>query len=170
MEHATMPPPCGLVAFPIWYINFTTLVELAPPAPPAGTPSAFEAKVWEAIAKLKATTQQHASASNPPPAEPVPDPRVIILTDQVATLRGEIAYLHQFLSDQEAYSSEYDGEGEAETTEVPNNEDHGCCPGLEEQPCVNCVLALDNLAAVKNNVADRQDVLEQEVQTLACLT
>ncbi|KAJ9048577.1 hypothetical protein DSO57_1033695 [Entomophthora muscae] len=108
------------------------------------------------IAKLKATTQKQASTSNPPPVEPVPDPHIVILTDQVATLWGKIVYLHQHLSDQEDSSSESDDEEEEETTEVPAHEDHGCFPRLEGQPHVNCALALDNLASVTNNVADRQ--------------
>ncbi|KAJ9074803.1 hypothetical protein DSO57_1002650 [Entomophthora muscae] len=92
-----------------------------------------------------------------------------MITDQVATLQGKIEYLRQHLFDPDDSSSESDGKGEAEVTGTPTHLDHGCCPELEGQPYVNCALALDHLAAVKNDVVDQQDALEQKVQNLSCL-
>ena len=92
-----------------------------------------------------------------------------MLTDQVATLRGNIEYLRQHLSDPDDFSSESDGKRETEVSGTPIHLDHGCCPGLEGQPHVNCALALDHLAAVTNDVAYQQDALERKVQTLSCL-
>ncbi|KAJ9084989.1 hypothetical protein DSO57_1018578 [Entomophthora muscae] len=68
---------------------------MVPPTPPPEGLTQSEAKIWEAITELKATTCRQASASNSPTTEPVPNPCITILTDQVATLQGEIAYLHQ---------------------------------------------------------------------------
>ncbi|KAJ9081281.1 hypothetical protein DSO57_1016300 [Entomophthora muscae] len=70
-------------------------IEVTPPAPPVEVPSDFEAQVWEAIAELKATNQCQSSGQNPPPVEPMPDPCIALLTNQVATLQGEIEYLRQ---------------------------------------------------------------------------
>ncbi|KAJ9064556.1 hypothetical protein DSO57_1029417 [Entomophthora muscae] len=113
-------------------------IEVTPPAPPFEVPSDFEAK-------------------NPPPVEHMPDPYIALLTNQVDTLQGEIKYLRQHLSNPDNLSSESEGEGEAEVTSTPAHDNHGCCPGLEGQPQVNCACALDQLAEVTNDVADRQD-------------
>ncbi|KAJ9073980.1 hypothetical protein DSO57_1010959 [Entomophthora muscae] len=93
-----------------------------------------------------------AKVWGPPPVESVPVPCITILTDQVVTLQGEIAYLRQRLSDQEDYSSVSDDKGEAETTDVPFHEDHICYPDLEGQPCIHCALALDNLTVTANSI------------------
>ncbi|KAJ9075885.1 hypothetical protein DSO57_1031414 [Entomophthora muscae] len=81
----------------------------------------------------------------------------------------EIKYLCQRLSNQDSLSSESDGKGEAEVTDVPSHTAHVCCPGLEEQTCVDCALALDHLAVMTNDVADRKNMLEREVQNLTYL-
>ncbi|KAJ9061725.1 hypothetical protein DSO57_1017820 [Entomophthora muscae] len=84
-----------------------------------------------------------------------------MLTDQVATLRGKIEYLRQHLSDPDDLSFESDGKRETEVAGTPPHLDHGCCPGLEGQPCVNCALALDHLAAVRN-IPDINQILTEE--------
>lgn len=145
-------------------------IEVTLPAPPVETPSDFETKVWEAITKLKATTQRQASVQNPPPVEPMPDPCIASLTDQVATLRGEIKYLRQRLSNSEDLSSESEDEEEGEVVNTHAHVNHGSCPGLEGQPWIHCVCALYQLAKVTNDVADRQEALEREVQNLSCFT
>ncbi|KAJ9067494.1 hypothetical protein DSO57_1038591 [Entomophthora muscae] len=47
-------------------------------------PPKLEAKIWEAISELNATTCCQSANANVPIAEPVPDTCIIILTDQVA--------------------------------------------------------------------------------------
>ncbi|KAJ9060795.1 hypothetical protein DSO57_1027009 [Entomophthora muscae] len=87
-----------------------------------------------------------------------------------ATLRGEIEYLRQFLSNSGYLSSESEDEEEGEVVNTPAHDNHGCCPGLEGQTRVNCAHVLDQLAEVTNDVADRQDSLEREVQNLPRFT
>ncbi|KAJ9090524.1 hypothetical protein DSO57_1001495 [Entomophthora muscae] len=125
------------------YNNRVASIEVTPPAPPFEAPSDFEAKVWEAIAKLKATTKPQSSVQNPPPVEPMPDHCISLLTNQVATLQGEIEYLRQRLSNPDDLYSESEGEEEAEVASTPTHGNYGCCPGLEGQPWVNCALVLD---------------------------
>lgn len=108
--------------------------------------------------------------AEPPPVEPMPDSCIASLTYQVATLQGEIKYLRQRLSNSEDLSSESEDKEEGEAVNTHAHENHGCCPGLEGQPRVHCARALDQLAKVTNNVADRQDALEREVQNLSCFT
>ncbi|KAJ9050850.1 hypothetical protein DSO57_1010400 [Entomophthora muscae] len=100
----------------------------------------------------------------------MPDPHIASLTDQVATLQGEIKYLRQRLSNSEDLSSESEDEEEGEVVNTPAHDNHSCCPGLEGQSWVNFVRALDQLAKVTNDVADRQDALEREIQNLSCFT
>ncbi|KAJ9086197.1 hypothetical protein DSO57_1006708 [Entomophthora muscae] len=109
--------------------NKVATVAVVPPTPPPEDLTQSEAKIWEAITELKATTLPQTSASNPPTAEPVPNPCITILSDQVATLQAEIAYLHQCLSNQYNSSSEARDNGKEETDEVPALNNHGCCPG-----------------------------------------
>ncbi|KAJ9075700.1 hypothetical protein DSO57_1033452 [Entomophthora muscae] len=94
----------------------------------------------------------------------MPDPSIASLTDQVATLQGEIEYLRQRLSNSEDLSSEYEDEGEVVNTPAHGN--HGCCPGSEGQSWDNCARALDQLAEVTNDVADWQDKLERKWQPM----
>ncbi|KAJ9077920.1 hypothetical protein DSO57_1012085 [Entomophthora muscae] len=126
--------------------NWVASIEVTPPAPPVGTPSDFETKVWEAITELKATTRRQASVQPPPTVKPMPDPCIDSLTNQVATLQGEIEYLRQRLSNSEGLSSESEDEEEGEVVNTPAHDNHGCCPGLEGQPQVYCARALDQLA------------------------
>ncbi|KAJ9068460.1 hypothetical protein DSO57_1028383 [Entomophthora muscae] len=63
-------------------------VTVMPPTPFPGGLTQYEAKIWEALMKLKATTFCQTSASNPPSVKPVLDPCITILTDQVAILQG----------------------------------------------------------------------------------
>ncbi|KAJ9058306.1 hypothetical protein DSO57_1013791 [Entomophthora muscae] len=99
-----------------WGHHLVAFIKVTPPVPSVEVQSDFEAKVWEAIAEIRANTQRQSSVLNPPPVDPMPSPCIALLTNQVATLQGEIEYLRQRFSDPDDFSSDSDGKREAEVT------------------------------------------------------
>ncbi|KAJ9058254.1 hypothetical protein DSO57_1014139 [Entomophthora muscae] len=116
-------------------------VTVVPPTPSQEGPTESEAKIWEASHHL--------------PKWPLYRVRFLTYTN---TSQIKIILPLDLMV-----------KAEAEAEEVPVHNNQRCCPGFEEQSQVNCALALDSLAEVTNDVADRQDALEQEVYNLSCL-
>ncbi|KAJ9062445.1 hypothetical protein DSO57_1010693 [Entomophthora muscae] len=141
------------------------------PTPPPESKADQDSNIWEAIINIKATTCYQAAQTGAAAIAPQSDPHLVVLVEQITTLQDEITTLQQCINqprEKSSHSDDKEGNNDDNEDEESEEEDE-CCPGLKGKPCVHYALTLKHLTYVTNNVADRQDSLERELQGLTTL-